>query len=67
MAVVESPDKRGIRWRVGVGEEGADTLISHKIFKEAHFKKGMSSSNTRQASMMFRVVPDSRSMPHSLD
>lgn len=67
MAVVESPDKRGILWRVGAGEEGADVLISHKIFKEAHFKKGMSSNNTRQVSMMFKVVPDSWSMPHSLD
>lgn len=67
MAVVENPDKRGIRWRIGVGEEGADILISHKIFKEAHFKKGMSSSNTRQVSMVFKVTPDSWSMLHSLD
>lgn len=67
MAVVESLDNRGILWRVGVGEEGADVLISHKIFKEAHFRKGISSSNTRQVSMMFKVVPDSRSMLHSLD
>lgn len=39
MAVVENPDKRGVCWRVGVGEEGADILISHKIFKEAHLRK----------------------------
>lgn len=34
----ENPDKRGIRSRIELGEEGADILISHKIFK-AHFKK----------------------------
>lgn len=37
MAVVENPDKGGIRWRVI--RKSADILISHKIFKEAHFKK----------------------------
>lgn len=31
MAVVESPDKRGILWRVGVREEGADTLMPHSL------------------------------------
>lgn len=45
MAVVENPWQRNYHVGDRVGEEGADILISHKIFKEAHFKKGMSSSN----------------------